>query len=56
MGKKASNKAAAGKTGAAAAKASTAAGKAVAEETSCHQTGDWAKSQITEADINELKS
>ena len=56
MGKKASSKAAAGKTSAAAPKASTAAGKAVAEESSGHQTGDWAKSLIAEKDINELKS
>ena len=49
MGKKAPAKAAASKTGA-------AAGKAPAEEGSGHQTGDWARSQITEKDIKELKS
>ena len=49
MGKKASIKATTGK-------ASTAAGKAAAKESSGHRTGDWAKSLITEKDINELKS
>ena len=55
MGKKASSKAAMAKASAAAPKASAAVGKAVAEEGSGHQTGDWAKSSISEKDINELK-
>ena len=56
MGKKNSSKPAAAKSGTTASKASAAAGKSVAEESSGHQTGDWAKSLITETDINELKS
>ena len=57
MGKKNSGKPAATKASTTAAKASTAAaGKAVAEEGSGHQTGDWAKSLILEADIKELRN
>ena len=56
MGKKTSNKTAAVKASTAASKAGAAAGKAATEESSGHQTGDWAKSLITEKDINELKS
>ena len=56
MGKKASSKAAATKIGTAAPKISAAAGKSPAEEESSFQTGDWAKSLITDKDINELKS
>ena len=57
MGKKNSGKPAATKAGTAASKASTAAaGKAMAEESSGHQTSDWAKSLISETDIKELKN
>ena len=44
------------KAGAAASKATAAAGKALAGEKSSFQTGDWAKSLINDKDINELKS
>ena len=57
MGKKASSKVAAGKTGTAASKANAAAtGKAMVEESSGHQTGDWAKLTISETDIKELQN
>ena len=56
MGKKAGSKIAVTKTGAAASKASAAAGKAPAEEESSFQTGDWAKSLMSDKDITELNS
>ena len=56
MGKKASSKVAATKANTAAPKISAAAGKAPVEEESSFQTGDWAKSLITDKDINDLKS
>ena len=56
MGKKAGSKTAVTKTGAAASKASAAAGKAPAEEESSFQTGDWAKSLMSDKDITELNS
>ena len=56
MGKKASSKVAATKAGTSAPKTSAAAGKSPAEEESSFQTGDWAKSLITDKDINEPKS
>ena len=49
MGKKAAAKTTA-------SKASAAASKAPMEEGSGHQTGDWARSLISERDITELKS
>ena len=49
MGKKAATKSTAAKTITAASKAST-------EESSGHQTGDWARSLVAERDIAELKS
>ena len=55
MGKKAPSKTVVAKAGTAASKASAAAGKAPAEEESSFQTGDWAKSLISDKDINELQ-
>ena len=55
MGKKVGAKAAAAKTGAASSKAGAAAGKNLVEEETSFQTGDWAKSLVSEKDINDLK-
>ena len=55
MGKKVGAKAAAAKTGAASSKAGAAAWKNLVEEETSFQTGDWAKSLVSEKDINELK-
>ena len=54
MGKKAPSKTAVAKAGTAAPKTSVAAVKAPAEEESSFQTGDWAKSLVSDKDINEL--